>query len=180
MRRFKVDNPNDWEPFPSDQLIKLDVRRTRRVRLQLNSTGPASLWIANNSEMANARLLGTTDGQAEFVFTAGDPAYLEVKSEPGTVVYMRHFAPTHSVEGRELPSFTNLEPRGTPTELTRILHLVKLNERARQAQLDNELKPLREARLAQERAEKRAAWEAEQAALAAQAAAEPTSEPPVE
>lgn len=143
---MNIKNPDDWAHVLQGEKLVFDAPAPRRVKLTINSTGHASVWVAKTEEMDGAVLVGAGSGMFDVQFSTDERRFVELRTQDGAVMFVKGHAPSHKVESRDLPSLTVIAPRGRPSELQRAMYVMKLNERAREAKLEAELKRLSAAR----------------------------------
>lgn len=149
-----IKNPADWSLVQPDEILEFPTRVSRSVKLTLNTTGETSVFVSAQPDMSDAVLLAAGTGMFSCEYTANAPTYVQAKAPAkGAVVFFRGHAPSHRRPGTEEPSFVNIAPRGRPTELMRMMHIQALNEKARNAVLAEEVRKLRQAQKAAEKAQ---------------------------
>jgi hypothetical protein len=141
--RLNLTNPFEWTEAKSGQVIHIEGD-DRRVEILVNGTGKSEVWVSDDPKMKNAVLLGAGEGYLELRYATRRPTFVVVSCGESDRSFYKTLARTQVVErDPSQESFTNVEPRGRPSELSRLMAAVKHNENVRKTQHEQALNDLR-------------------------------------
>lgn len=150
MKKFDIMNPADWSKVVAGDILEFPVPGTsRKVALDINSTGKVTCYVSHSEDMSDRVLLGSDTGMFTVRFSTRRPAYLEFESDDAAVIYISGASASHVVNKVGEVVFTTVEPQGRRnTDYDRMVMLMRLNEKRREKALEAEIAEIRAERQA--------------------------------
>jgi hypothetical protein len=133
-----------WSKVEPGQVLDFRSSKPRHVKFQVTANSAIEIWAGSDSEMTDSILIGCGNEKLQVEYTATGDSYVMIKAEKKSAIYVNIPDLDQNVQESELPSFTSIEPRvRNNTEVDRMMQLMKLNEKRRDAELAAERAVLR-------------------------------------
>jgi hypothetical protein len=160
MKTFDVKALSGWSPVQPNEVLAFEAAgESRAVRLMVNAVDKVAVYAADNAEMTGAVLVGASDGLFAVAYTATGESFVRFAFSGKAAVFVQGAAPSHVVQATDDEKYTSIIPpdRRSNSEVQRMMHLMRINEKRREEALSGELAELRRERAAMQAAKEAAA-----------------------
>lgn len=199
MMRYSLGNLREWQPVGEGELVSFPLgdASVRTVQFDALCDGPTGFFARRERKAmdhvldegrspeweAATWLIGySPGGEVSIRFAASYDVAVYCQTEEGRSCFLRFGMEAQVIPARDIPSFVNLEPRaaGPSDDVRRMMHIMELNRKAREAQLHGELARLRELVMAGKPAEAPVAPSGSPGTSGTPPATSPSAAPPSE
>lgn len=136
MQHFNIGALGSWRPVALGELFDFALPQNgyRSVHFDVMASELVAVYAVAG---ASTWLVGVGQGMIECKFSTNEAVGVVVTGPDGADVYMRTRIETQVVDVPDDPIFTSIEPRrvGPPDELKRMMLLMQLNMKRREAEL---------------------------------------------
>ena len=147
MNRIQYGNISEWSPVKNGQTINFETNRPSRFKFECTTNSLAEIWVSNNKNMKDAKLVGMFTNYTKVEFATLETAYVLIKADKESDTFVKLRDIQQIVENSDLASYTNIEPRtrGQSSDMEKVMKYVQINEQRRERELNAERAELRQA-----------------------------------
>ena len=139
MKTFKNGPLAQWKKVKAGDVFSFVSKKARHVRFEVISNGPIEVWAGHKDDVSDFVLVGATNDKCRVEYTSEATSYAMIKAEKNAQVYVNIPDVDQRVEPSGKDSFVSIEPRTNEnSDLQKIMHWVKLNEKRRDEYLAQE------------------------------------------
>jgi len=146
MKKFVIKGLNEWDKVSLAEIIEFPSGSNGRViTFNLNVSGRVEVYASATEDMKEETLLAVSDGMFEVQVSAQGNLYIQIRSNAkGTVCFLKTKTADHRVIQVSEEKFTNIEMRRRRnTDVDRMMMIMQLNEKRRDATMKAEIDALR-------------------------------------
>ena len=152
MKNFVMQSIVDWENVGLGEIYTFDrkFRGSRKVKLSVTTNAFVEVWAGRlDAKGKTAKetevLVAASDGQFHLSFATEGEGYWYIAGPKDAAVFVHQHAQDMSTKRRgDLLPYTNVEPRQRRnSDLDRMMHLMRLNEKARDQRMNEALSEMR-------------------------------------
>ena len=147
MQNFNIKNPDDWDAFAPSEIVEFPCSRAgfRQVAFTVNGSSRVSVYVSASADMAARKLVGSSSGMFAVAYAAKGPSFVQFVGENSDDIFVLGAGNSHVVEATSDEQFTTLIPpnRRSNSEVEKMMHVMRLNEKRRTQQMAHELAALR-------------------------------------
>lgn len=136
MRNFNLGSLDNWKLLGIGEIVDIETPDAgfRNVMVDLLASGVVAVHAVSGDDYW---LVGYGDGELNIKFATDRPVGVVCVGDAGTDVFIRMHVNAPTIPESLEASYTTIEPRpaGPSDDLRRMMHMVKVNQMRREAQL---------------------------------------------
>lgn len=145
MKIYDIKDVNAWEQVETGFGLELPCPNAfRKIHLRFNTDQAVAVYISDTEDFAVKTLAAYDHGMFDVKATISASAFIKIEGPEDAAVFVQQFVGNQVIQGGVKPRYTTVEPRGRRnSDYDRMVYLFNLNEKRRDAQLEEEREKLR-------------------------------------